>query len=85
MIILHADYCNDKEYISIECLTVSNLDGEDYDRGSVETIEATARNNSQAIGKLLEVLLDKDVIQLPDVRIILGFGDDVTLEEVDNN
>ena len=42
-------------------------------------MEATARNNSVAIGRLLEILLDKHVLQLSDIRDVLGYGEAVTL------
>ncbi len=61
---------------------MEQLDGEDYDRGSVETAAATADNNSCAIGRLLDILLNGNRITLDEVRIILGYGEDVTLEKI---
>ncbi len=80
-IILRAKHCEDREYYSIGDLAQQRLNGEDYDRGILEAVEATAKNNSIAIGRLLETLvgLDKGVLQLSDVCDVLGYGEDVTL------
>ncbi len=84
-VIVSARYCEDVEYHSIKHLTEVTLDGEDYEMGTIEIIEATASNNSGAIGILLENLLDKGIIQLSDIRSIIGFGKDVTLERKEND
>ena len=81
-IILKVDYHEDRKYFNVEHMAREQLDGEDYDRGSVETAAATADNNSCAIGRLLDILLNGNRITLDEVRIILGYGEDVTLEKI---
>ncbi len=82
-IIVKSKGCDDQEYYDIVPLIVYRLDGEDYDRGTIETIEATATNNSKAIGKLIKILMSKGFIHMPDVKTLIGYGDDVTVEEVE--
>ncbi len=78
-IILRANHCTDRKYYSIHELAQEMLDGADYDTGITESVEATSRNNSVAIGRLLEILLDEGVLQLSDIHDVLGYGEDVTL------
>lgn len=57
---------------SLEAYAVSQLDGDDYGRGALEAATATAENNSAAIGKLLEHLADKELIEMHQIAEIVG-------------
>lgn len=53
------------------------LDGSDYERGSLETVEAQARNVTEAFGRLIQVLSDKDIITDGQVHFVaLGYYGD---------
>lgn len=62
---------------SLEDFAARSLDGGDYDRGQIETIEATTRNNSRAIGRLLAALVEKGTLGLDEVPGILGTLDKI--------
>ena len=47
------------------------LNGDDYDNGVVEGVARTARNNSQALGRLVEVLYRKYLLNVEDIAEIL--------------
>lgn len=72
----------DKEdYRSIADFAEHQLDGSDYDTGMVEAARDTARNNSQAIGRLLDILAGKDLLNDMDVLYVIGCGGTVELED----
>lgn len=50
----------------------SMLDGESEDRGTLEAMQKTAENNSEAIGRLVEVLYENGCINMKDTKFILG-------------
>lgn len=52
---------------AVEC----ECDGTDYDRGSVETAEATARNTMRFLGRLVETLHEKELLTNGDVLKLL--------------
>lgn len=58
-------------YDSIEEYIEFKLDGEDYETGILESAAATAKNNSKAIGRLLNVLAEKEIIDADDVANIV--------------
>ncbi len=47
------------------------LDGSSYDSGLVEAAAATSRNNSRAIGRLLDLLASKGFLNAPEVTQVL--------------
>lgn len=48
------------------------LDGADYERGAIEELNAGARLNRQAFGRLMQCLIDKRLLTISDVRKIAG-------------
>ncbi len=48
------------------------LDGQKYDRWVFETIEASSRKNTEAIGTLLNILCDKKIINADELSKIIG-------------
>ena len=59
-----------RKYISIEAYAKAKLNGADYDN---ETVECTAENNSEAIGRLLDVLAKTNIINSEDVMKIIDY------------
>lgn len=57
------------------------LDGDDYDRGALESARATADNASLMLGKLIDVLATKRVLTKDDLAELDLFGGDVELIE----
>ncbi len=51
-----------KEKISLESLVSKSLDGGDYERGAIETVEAQVQNVTKALARLLRVLSDENRI-----------------------
>ena len=47
------------------------LSGSDYERGLLEELSHTAENNIKAIGRLLEMLVDRRVLQSADALLVL--------------
>lgn len=67
-------YGEKREYNSIEEYAEQRLDGSDYDVGQLEAAVTTARNNSGAIGRLLDLLADKGLVNAEDAgNIIEGY------------
>ena len=63
-------------------IIVSSLSGDDCETGALEGAQATADNNSQALGKLIQILHERNLLDLNDVSEIAGiYGG---LEEVEN-
>ncbi len=51
-----------------------SLDGSDYDRGALESCEAQAKNVSEAFARLIEVLVNKNILDKKDVyQIVDGY------------
>lgn len=48
--------------IDISDAVEAKCDGADYDRGALETAQATARNTSQLLGRLVELLHAQGVL-----------------------
>ena len=59
-------------YESVEDYAVSALSGDDYDRGVMEAAARRAENNSAAIGRLLESLVQNNVLSIDDLPGVLG-------------
>lgn len=57
------------------------LDGNDYDRGAVESARATADNAGLMLGKLIDILATKGVLTKDDLSELDLFGGDVELIE----
>lgn len=72
------------EYNDIQDMAVSRLNGQDYDRGELEALDATVENNSAAIGRLLQYLYDQSAVSLLQaLKIIDGYvDDDTTIEQI---
>ncbi len=64
-------YPNAEEEIEISKYIEVMLDGTDYDRGSIETIEATGENCSKAIGKLINILREKEILTDQDIHSLV--------------
>ena len=64
-----------KPYESMEEMAEVVLDGEDYDQGKLEDIEKRGIKNSKAIGRLIDVLMEKvipaSVLTESDIKYIL--------------
>lgn len=54
-----------KEYVE------KNLDGTDYERGSVETAQAQANNVSEAFARLISTLFDHKKLQEHEIEYIV--------------
>lgn len=48
------------------------LDGSDYDSGQLEALSSTTRKACRAIGKLLSILREKELIGNEDIAAVLG-------------
>ncbi len=79
MRVILTDEFNNGHKTHMEDLAINSLDGSDYERGELETIIATVENNSRAIGNLLGIMTEKEMINLDDVKKILGLVDDTTI------
>jgi hypothetical protein len=63
------------EYGRIEEYAVVRLSGDDYGVCALDAANATARNNSLAIGRLLDILAEKGVVSDYDVSMVVdGFS-----------
>lgn len=62
------------ESLNIEYYAEYSLDGQSYDSGQVEAATATSRNNSRAIGRLLDLMASKGMFTAPEItRVIEGY------------
>jgi len=50
------------------------LDGRDYGSGQVESAARTADNATAFIGKLVEVLAEKQILSREELLSLLGYG-----------
>lgn len=46
------------------------LDGDDYERGAVESAQATADNVAQAFGRLVDLLAERGLLSATDVTML---------------
>lgn len=69
-------------YASIEQYAYTSLDGSDYGAGSIEAVTRTAQNSSRAIGRLLDILSERDFLSAREVVNIIEGYDNVTAEFV---
>ena len=58
------------------------LDGQDHDRGELETMSASISNGHRAVAWLLEKLMERHVLEANDMREFIGlFYKDLKVEE----
>ena len=62
-------------------LVRSEMSGDDYDTGALEAARATADNCSEALGHLLELLIEREIVGVNDIPRILGMYE-TEIEEV---
>lgn len=67
MKITRTRYGDTTEYSSLEQYAEGHLDGDDYGKGAMEAAADTARNNSKAIGRLLDLLSEKHLVTAEEV------------------
>ena len=67
------DWGNQDPFESVEDYAVTALSGGDY-QGVVEATERRAENNSAAIGRLLESLIQNNIFSVDDIPAILGMS-----------
>ena len=59
--------------LDVQQAVILSLDGNDQDRGSVESAAATANNVAEAFGTLIEILHAKGALNDADVKKFLGW------------
>ena len=59
---------NDEE---IDDITERHLNGDDYERGELEATRATADNAVKTLGKLLNILAEKELLSIKEIKEIL--------------
>lgn len=59
------------EYKSLEEYSEYQLNDDNYENGQIESATNTAKNNSKAIGRLLDSLVNKKVLTVEDAVIII--------------
>lgn len=72
---------DDKKIYDLADHIASLLDGNDYDRGALESARATADNVGLMLGKLIDVLAAKGVLTKDDLDELDLFDGDVELVE----
>lgn len=66
-----------KTYTSISEYVEKQLSGAQYDDGLIESLKKQSRNNSQAISRLLDVLVNKGIIDKEELSwVVKGWVDD---------
>ena len=58
-------------YRSISEYVEEQLSGDEYGGGAIESLQRQSRNNSQAIGRLLDVLIHKGIIYKEELSFIV--------------
>lgn len=58
---------------------IEQLDGDDYDRGALESARATANNAGLLLGKLINVLVAKKILTENDLSKL--FGEEIEIRE----
>ena len=52
------------------------LNGSDYERGQIEELEAGLNNSHKALGRLITLLAQKDLLTAPEItEIVQGYQD----------
>ena len=59
------------EYESLKDYAELMLDGDDYGNGVIEATANTARNNSQAIGRLLDLMAEKGLVSAEEITTVV--------------
>jgi len=57
---------------NLDVIVARQMDGNDYDVGQIEAIRATSNNIAEAFGRLIQVLVQRQRINLEDVPGILA-------------
>lgn len=71
------------EVLPVEDFVASQLDGDDYERGRLEAAERTASNACQAIGRLLDLMAEKRIINASDIcKIVDSYIDNDSVTTV---
>ena len=71
-------------YDSLERYAEDKLDGDSYGSGVLDAANQTAKNNSAAIGRLLDALAEKSIIDTSDIiKVIEGYYNDSVTFELD--
>jgi len=60
------------EDIEVKDYIINCLNGDDYDRGAMEATRKTADNACEAIGKLINILTDKGLLNATEIKDIAG-------------
>ena len=64
---------NDRGHeVEISDFIENEIDGSDQERGQIETTEATAENSAKAIGNLISILREKNLIDDEDVKKVVS-------------
>ena len=66
---------DDEKTVDLIAYVESQVNGDDYDRGALESAQATADNAGVLLGKLIDVLAAKKV--LTDANLLNLFRDNV--------
>ena len=76
-----------REYNSLEEYAEYRLDGDDHGKGQMEAATDTARNNSKAIGRLLDLLATKNLVTAEEVATIIDgyFSGSACFQAVDHD
>lgn len=76
---------NDIIYDSLEQYAETCLDGDDYNMGISESARQTGRNNSGAIGRLLDALVYKGILGPKEIKEIVQGNVHIDSMEVIND
>ena len=63
-----------REFNSFEDYFQNCLSDTSYDSGQLESAAQQARNNTAAIGRLVEILTQKGILDGADVAVVAGHG-----------
>lgn len=70
MKIKNVDY--KKETLHVADLVLRELDGSDYDKGQLETIDSTVDKTVDAFGRLLNVLAEKKILTAEEIAQVVN-------------
>ena len=59
--------------ISISSAIQCACDGADYERGQIEAIDASTKQTAQLLGRLVDILISKALLDTSDVETIVGY------------
>jgi hypothetical protein len=84
MLVLKHKEFGESATIKLEDYVLDALEREDYYTGALEAASAAATNCGAALGRLCEVLVEKNILTLDDVVYIANSYDKEKLEKVEN-